>query len=543
VSTWAAPAAAEADAPAAAQPPEGPAVAAGLKENTSLTALLLSNNAITHEALCALARALALQGKLVELDLSVNPLNNSPQPQLAAADGEAGGGGGAWWLADEDDAWRWPAAIKTFGAALARLPTLRRLQVQYNEAGAGLGRSVAAALGGGGDAPSGDATATASPAAPPRKGRGWGGLLQVNLQGSQLASGGAEALFRALGGPLGGPELLNVEGAIGSRARAALPALWEALGRPAYQCAPLQRLNLGFNQLGAAEATQLSGALRTNAWLLELDLGSNALDAEAVAELCGGLEENTRLQTLTLNFCEVGAAGARSLSELLARRECGLTDLRLDGCGLGPKGAEALAAALKSDAAKLRSLRLECNRLGDEGIGALASALGFNLTLRALHLGCNELSERSCGALASGLALNSTLHVLDLSDNAIGARGLRALLEGVRTSGSLTALDLASCGLGDAGCEPLALELATNPTLRFVRVAANEIRAAGGRALADAVETSLCSSLLLDASRNPAMVYHDVVRLRIANNARRSGAGENPLDGARGKAPDQAYIA
>ena len=141
--------------------------------------------------------------------------------------------------------------------------------------------------------------------------------------------------------------------------------------------------------------------------------------------------------------------------------------------------------------------------------------------------------EEGARALGAGLALNAALTVLDVSDNTLRARGLRALLEGVRAQQTLTALDVASCRLGDEGCETLCTELMANPTLRFVRAASNDIGAAGGRALAHAVEGSHCAALLCDASRNPAMAYQDVVRLRLCNNTRARAAGDNPLDGAK----------
>ena len=123
--------------------------------------------------------------------------------------------------------------------------------------------------------------------------------------------------------------------------------------------------------------------------------------------------------------------------------------------------------------------------------------------------------------------------MLDVSDNELRAHGLRALLEGVRAQQALVGLDLASCRLGDDGCEALSREIKRNETLRFVRLCSNDIGAAGGRALADAVEASGCADLLCDASRNSNMAYHDVVRLRLCNNTRQHAAGDNPLDGAK----------
>ena len=89
----AAAAAAEAEARrAAAEEEKRFAGAAGLHANTSLSALLLSNNGVTHEALSALARALALHGGLTELDLSVNPLcdeTHLTKPRARTSEGGA----------------------------------------------------------------------------------------------------------------------------------------------------------------------------------------------------------------------------------------------------------------------------------------------------------------------------------------------------------------------------------------------------------------------------------------------------------------------
>ena len=54
-----------------------------------------------------------------------------------------------------------------------------------------------------------------------------------------------------------------------------------------------------------------------------------------------------------------------------------------------------------------------------------------------------------------------------------------------------------------------------------------------GRLRAGATGAGHCAALLVDASRNPAMAYHDVVRLRLCNNTRKRAAGDNPPDGAK----------
>ena len=68
----------------------------------------------------------------------------------------------------------------------------------------------------------------------------------------------------------------------------------------------------------------------------------------------------------------------------------------------------------------------------------------------------------------------------------------------------------------------------TNPALLFVRAAGNEIGQAGGAALAAAVAES---AVLLDITKNPSIIYGDLVAVRLSNNRRTPEAPDSPLDG------------
>jgi hypothetical protein len=266
--------------------------------------------------------------------------------------------------------------VTTFGRAVARLPTLHRLMLQYSTAGPKLGAAVAVALGGGAvgnesSAEGGVGGGGGDPAEDPSRaltdprrrrrlgfdgeggadggdggegddeggdegggeigGRADGGggalargpavavLSEINLQGSQLSSAGAAALFSAWG--THAPRAINLEGCL-PHARRSLPSLWAALGRRAPMA--LRQLNLGFNGLGPAEVAALAVSLQTNPWLEGLDLGSNPVGPEGVASLCDALQANPAcgLHSLGLDFTNVGPVGAARLATYLSSRRC-----------------------------------------------------------------------------------------------------------------------------------------------------------------------------------------------------------------------------
>ena len=134
--------------------------------------------------------------------------------------------------------------------------------------------------------------------------------------------------------------------------------------------------------------------------------------------------------------------------------------------------------------------------------------------------------------MGAALGKCASLRTLDVADNNIDASSLRTLFNGVRAQYSLTALDVSSNRFADEGASMLAQELRTNPALCFLRVADGGVGEEGGAALAEALADSANGKLILDASRNSAIAYADLVKMRMSNNRRWHDAGlTSPLDG------------
>ncbi|CAK0833800.1 unnamed protein product [Prorocentrum cordatum] len=95
---------------------------------------------------------------------------------------------------------------------------------------------------------------------------------------------------------------------------------------------------------------------------------------EEAAGLAGCLRLCHRLETLDLQMCEIGAAGAKALAGALPSMT-GLTELDLTSNKIGTGGAKALAGALPS-LAGLTVLWLNGNSIGAEGAQAVQAAWG-----------------------------------------------------------------------------------------------------------------------------------------------------------------------
>merc|ERR1740133_346688 len=89
-------------------------------------------------------------------------------------------------------------------------------------------------------------------------------------------------------------------------------ALFAAVER--YQVA---KLNLRYNQLGAAGGALVAAALKTNTTLTWLRLGCNKLGPEGGMALAEALKSNTTLETLGLGRNKLGPEGGMALAEAL----------------------------------------------------------------------------------------------------------------------------------------------------------------------------------------------------------------------------------
>ena len=145
-----------------------------------------------------------------------------------------------------------------------------------------------------------------------------------------------------------------------------------------------------------------------------LSLKNHNLSAESVASLCAGLG-TSGLVSLDLGNNSLHDKGVASLTNW----PC-LESLSLRFCGLGAAGVASLAAAAFS---RLVSLNIASNHVSDAGAASLAAARWP--ALQRLELGGTNLGDSGVAALAA--AAWPDLRELDLSDNTWGTRGAAAL--------------------------------------------------------------------------------------------------------------------
>lgn len=193
-------------------------------------------------------------------------------------------------------------------------------------------------------------------------------------------------------------------------------------------------------ELGPDAAEVLAWVLRHNKGLTELDASANPLGAHGAACLGRALPFATRLQSLTLDRCELVGTDGAGLDVLLSCGVAGhpsLERLSISANGIGRNGGlgvRGLVAALSHPETRLQSLDLSDNTLQPAGCAAIAGVLLAAAstaptppTLRRLDLSSNQLTGGwgkcldGVRALAMALACNTTLETLELRNNAIGA--------------------------------------------------------------------------------------------------------------------------
>ncbi len=271
----------------------------------------------------------------------------------------------------------------------------------------------------------------------------------------------------------------------------------------------LTRLQLGWNDVSDAGAAALAAALtpcsgsgRGSILLRELDLRHCAVGPTGGAALARCLAAGAPLARLSLLHNRLGADGATALAAALRRSACTLLHLDLAHNGLGRRGITALARA---DLGRLRSLGLAYNACCAGGARELARALARNATLTRLDVGRNALGDEGVRELCIALRGHATLTCLRAPVVAAGPEAARRLGGLLRNCAALTALDVSGNALG-AGVAALAAGLADGGgALRTLRLAATGADDRGAHALAAALRAGAGGAGLarLDLRSNP----------------------------------------
>ncbi|XP_047561844.1 leucine-rich repeat-containing protein 45 isoform X2 [Lutra lutra] len=186
-----------------------------------------------------------------------------------------------------------------------------------------------------------------------------------------------------------------------------------------------------------------------------LDLATQSLTVDTCRALGKLLQKEALLTELILSDCMLSEEGAT----LLLQGLCANTIVRfldLKGNNLQAAGTEALGRLLRQNKS-IQSLTLEWNNLGmwEDAFATFCGALAGNGTLRQLDLRNNQISHKGAEELALALTCNASLQQLgalrlltagflpDLRWNNIGLLGGRALVNSLPRNRALWRLELA----------------------------------------------------------------------------------------------------
>ncbi|XP_077611819.1 leucine-rich repeat-containing protein 45 isoform X1 [Crocuta crocuta] len=174
-----------------------------------------------------------------------------------------------------------------------------------------------------------------------------------------------------------------------------------------------------------------------------LDLATQSLTVDTCRALGALLQKEALLTELILSDCMLSEEGAT----LLLQGLCANTVVRfldLKGNNLRGAGAEALGKLLRQNKS-IQSLTLEWNNLGawEDAFATFCGALASNGALRQLDLRNNQISHKGAEQLALALTRNASLQQLDLRWNNIGLLGGRALVSCLPRNRTLWRLELA----------------------------------------------------------------------------------------------------
>ncbi|ELK12232.1 Leucine-rich repeat-containing protein 45 [Pteropus alecto] len=174
-----------------------------------------------------------------------------------------------------------------------------------------------------------------------------------------------------------------------------------------------------------------------------LDLATQSLTVDTCRALGKLLRNEALLTELVLSDCMLSEEGATLLLQGLCTNTV-LRFLDLKGNNLRAAGAEALGRLLRQNRS-IQSLTLEWNNLGawEDAFATFCRALAGNSTLRQLDLRNNQVSHKGAEELALVLKSHPSLQQLDLRWNNIGLLGGRALANCLPSNRTLWRLELA----------------------------------------------------------------------------------------------------
>ena len=277
----------------------------------------------------------------------------------------------------------------------------------------------------------------------------------------------------------------------------------------------LQELYLGENNLGdEGVASIVKKMIQNNAVtaIWHLDLRSNNITSTGAMSLQGLIIHHATLRSLELSDNEIGDSGLMALSRGLQQTTHRplLHRLNVQSNLITNDSGPTIAAMLRSNRS-LQELNLSFNSLGDDGVAIIVSALTTtattntttthhhhhhqreNTTLHTLSLRRNGITNVGAQGIGAALPNMKGLKELLLSKNDIDGLGVKAILHGLRSNVEIEYIDVDYHTKQQVPSTNIATSIASSSSLWLQRemVRCMKLNKAGRRIFRSTVPRSL----------------------------------------------------
>lgn len=295
--------------------------------------------------------------------------------------------------------------------------------------------------------------------------------------------------------------------------------LADSLAENEHRSSAIEKIVLGWNDIGLEGAVSLANALKENNKLRHIDLTGNNICSSGAEALADSLSYNLSLEELILTGNRIDDTGAFALAMAMGKPTCSLEALAWQENPISSEGEASIERAPQlrrnqkywfgqtlRDLSKgaISSIHLAERNIGDEELLLLTDVLESTSPLiRCLWLSGRGLSPRSlipfceralgsgakivrlymkncnCAddmarALSSVLKENTTMEVLSLTDSSLSTIGASAVADGLSENSTLRRLNLDRNDIGDVGMAALG-QVIPKTSLQSLSVSRNSL--------------------------------------------------------------------
>ena len=205
----------------------------------------------------------------------------------------------------------------------------------------------------------------------------------------------------------------------------------------------LRRLNVSNLHLNELHVLPILGGLSNNENIMEIAISDMFFDEPCCLQFATGIDVCTSLRRLSARNCHMGPKGGSMVTDIVERARNRLTYVDFSDNIMGANAMEAIARALVAEDCAIEELILAGNELGEEGGLNIVRTLRVNQTLKTLNLSNNYFPPKVGIALADSvksyisdgkIVEGTKLHNIIVNDNPmIGARAARTLISAFAT--------------------------------------------------------------------------------------------------------------